>query len=85
MMVIASGTSNRHVASLAQHVMTSLKAIGIEPRAEGLSTCDWVLVDAGDVVVHIFQEEARAYYRLEKMWGVPAMNELASKPELLNA
>lgn len=72
-MIIASGTSNRHVASLAQHVVDALKANGIEAAVEGLESCDWVLVDAGNLIVHIFKPEARAYYRLEKMWTVPSL------------
>jgi ribosome-associated protein len=71
-MIIASGTSSRHVSSLASRVVDALKAVGLNPiPVEGEDTCDWVLVDAGDVVVHIFRPEARQYYNLEKMWSVP--------------
>ena len=73
-MVIASGTSNRHVASLAQHVISGLKSIGMEPRVEGLEVGEWVLVDAGNIIIHLFQSEARDYYRLEKMWAVPSVS-----------
>ena len=73
-MVIASGTSSRHVASLAQHIVSDLKSIGLEPRVEGLETCEWVLVDAGNVVIHLFHPDARDYYRLEKMWAVPSIS-----------
>ena len=70
-MVIASGTSQRHVGSLADHVVEALKKAGYERIAvEGKELCDWVLVDAGDVVVHIFRPEVRSYYNLEKMWSV---------------
>ena len=70
-MVIASGTSARHVGALANHVVEALKKMGLEPLSvEGQEVCDWVLVDAGDVVVHIFRPEARGYYNLEKMWSV---------------
>ena len=70
-MVVASGTSARHVGALADHVVESLKKMGLEPLSvEGKEACDWVLVDAGDVVVHIFRPEARGYYNLEKMWSV---------------
>ncbi len=70
-MVIASGTSARHVGALADHVMRMLKELGMEHiSVEGQELCDWVLVDAGDVVVHIFRPEARGYYNLEKMWSV---------------
>lgn len=72
-MVIASGTSARHVGALAGHVVKALKEAGMEPLSvEGQEACDWVLVDAGDVVVHIFRPEARSYYNLEKMWSVAA-------------
>jgi len=70
-MVIASGTSQRHVGSLADRVVETLKKAGYEKVAvEGEEVCDWVLVDAGDVVVHIFRPEIRSYYNLEKMWSV---------------
>ncbi len=70
-MVIASGTSARHVGALADHVVEMLKSTGMENiSVEGQEVCDWVLVDAGDVVVHIFRPEARGYYNLEKMWSV---------------
>lgn len=80
-MVVASGTSGRHVASLAEHVMDALKTHGIQPLVEGLETGDWVLVDAGDIIIHIFKPEAREYYRLEKMWTVPALTSSKSFKE----
>jgi ribosome-associated protein len=70
-MIIASGTSQRHVGSLASRVVEALKSIGLNPiPVEGQDSCNWVLVDAGDIVVHIFRPEARRYYNLEKMWSV---------------
>lgn len=71
-MVIASGQSARHVGALADHLVEALKAEGLTPGVEGMPQCDWVLIDAGDVVVHLFRPEVRAFYNLEKMWGVPA-------------
>lgn len=68
-MVVASGRSNRHVAAIAEHLAEELKEQGIAGRAEGLPQGDWVLVDALDVIVHIFRPEVRAFYNLEKMWG----------------
>jgi ribosome-associated protein len=69
-MVIATGTSTRHVATMAEHLRQRLKAAGhAAPRIEGLPHADWVLVDAGDVVVHVFRPEVRSFYNLEKMWG----------------
>jgi len=70
-MVIASGNSSRHVAALADHLMERMKAeLGIVSRVEGLPQADWVLIDAGDVVVHLFRPEVRSFYNLEKMWSV---------------
>ena len=67
-MVVASGTSNRHVASLAEKVEQALKKSGCKATIEGLEKADWVLIDAFDVIVHIFVPEVRDFYNLEKMW-----------------
>ena len=70
-MVIATGRSSRQVAALAEKLQERLKARGIkEIRTEGLRTCDWVVVDAGDVIVHLFRPEVREFYNIEKMWGI---------------
>ena len=70
-MVIASGTSARHVSALADRVTDALKQAGYgHIPVEGKDTCEWVLVDAGNIVVHLFKPDARAYYNLEKMWSV---------------
>lgn len=70
-MIIASGTSQRHVGSLADRVKQTLQDAGLEHvPVEGREACDWVLVDAGDVIVHLFKPDARAHYNLEKMWAV---------------
>jgi ribosome-associated protein len=70
-LVIASGRSQRHVASIAENLAARLKNAGYgAPHMEGFTQADWVLVDAGDVVVHIFRPEVRAYYDLEGMWSV---------------
>ena len=72
-MIVASGTSARHVGSLADYVVEVLKNAGFERvPVEGKETCEWVLVDAGDVIVHIFHPDARNHYNLEKMWSVSA-------------
>ena len=68
-MVIASGRSNRHVAAIAEHPTEELKKQDHGGRAERLPAGDWVLVDAMDVIVHVFRPEVRAFYNLEKMWG----------------
>ena len=68
-MVIASGRSDRHVGAIADHLMKALSDAGYgNPRVEGLPNCDWVLVDAVDVIVHVFRPEVRSFYNLEKMW-----------------
>ena len=69
-MVVASGTSQRHVASVADRVVKDLERTGRRGlRVEGLRQADWVLIDAGDVIVHVFRVEVREIYNLEKMWG----------------
>lgn len=69
-MVIASGRANRHVAAIADQLVDKLKAYGQKDiRVEGLETSDWVLVDAGDIIVHIFRPEVRSFYNLEKLWS----------------
>jgi len=70
-MIIASGRSNIHVGAIADRVVKAFKDTQhVAPRVEGLQSCDWVLIDAGDAIVHIFRPEVRAFYNLEKMWGV---------------
>ncbi len=69
-MVIASGRSSRHVGSICEKLIERLKASGeARPRAEGVDHGDWALIDAIDVVVHVFRPEVREYYALEKMWA----------------
>ena len=70
-MVIASGTSQRQIGAIADHLMTKLKSARTPKLSvEGRTCSDWVLIDAGDVVVHLFRPEVRAFYNLEKMWGL---------------
>ena len=67
--VVTTGRSNRHVGSIADRVIEGLDQAGVSGiRVEGMRQCDWVLIDAGDVVVHVFRPEIRAFYNLEKMW-----------------
>jgi ribosome-associated protein len=69
-MIVASGTSSRHVAALAEKLRDRLVIRGVKDiRVEGLTQGDWVVLDAGDVIVHIFRPEVRAFYNIEKMWG----------------
>lgn len=69
-MVIASGTSDRQVSAMADHLWKKLKGEGLKGlNVEGLGKCEWVLIDAGDVVVHLFRPEVREFYALEKLWA----------------
>jgi ribosome-associated protein len=67
-MVIASGRSSRQVGAMAEHLLEKLKDAGCRPSAEGMPQCDWVLIDGGDVIVHLFRPEVRSFYNLEKLW-----------------
>jgi len=68
-MVVTTGRSNRHVGAVADQLVKALREAGFgKPRVEGLPHCDWVLVDGGDVIVHIFRPEVREFYNIEKMW-----------------
>jgi ribosome-associated protein len=80
-MVIASGRSTTQVGAMADRVVRALKDMGAPtPSVEGVPACDWVLIDAGDVIVHLFRPEVRAFYNLEKMWGVDRPTEARSNP-----
>jgi ribosome-associated protein len=70
-MIVASGRSHRHVGAMADHLLRMLKDAGHgRARVEGLPHCDWVLIDAGDVIVHLFRPEVRSFYNIEKIWSV---------------
>jgi ribosome-associated protein len=69
-MVVATGSSQRHLATMAQHLLERLKAAGLKGlSSEGTGQSDWILIDAGDVIVHLFKDELRRFYDLEKLWG----------------
>ena len=70
-LIVASGRSHRHVAALADRLLRTLKEQGHgRARVEGMPHCDWVLIDAGDVIVHLFRPEVRSFYNIEKIWAV---------------
>ncbi|RWR00776.1 ribosome-associated protein [[Pantoea] beijingensis] len=69
-MIICTGTSTRHVMSIADHVVQESRAAGMMPLGvEGQTTADWIVVDLGEVIVHVMQEESRRLYELEKLWS----------------
>ncbi|MDX1974840.1 MAG: ribosome silencing factor [Rickettsiales bacterium] len=71
LMIVASGSSQRHVSALADYVVEIIKKAGFEHvPVEGKESSDWVLVDAGNIIVHLFRPEVRSHYNLEKMWSV---------------
>ncbi len=70
-LVVASGNSPRHVGAIAEHLREKMKKLGIQGvSVEGQAQGDWVLLDGGDIVVHLFRPEVRAFYNLEKIWGI---------------
>lgn len=78
-MVVATGSSQRHIGAMADKLIARLKAAGLtDIAAEGLGGCEWVLIDAGDVIVHLFLAETRRFYDLEKLWGVSLPEEPAT-------
>ncbi|MBV0932430.1 ribosome silencing factor [Marinobacterium weihaiense] len=79
-MVIASGTSRRHVMSVAQELLDKVKAAGLQPvGTEGENTGDWILVDLGDVIVHVMMPDARSFYDLERLWRFDADEDAAAE------
>jgi ribosome-associated protein len=79
-MIVASGRSSRHVNAIADQIVQKLEGQGQKHlRIEGIPQCDWVLVDAGDIIVHIFRPEVRSYYNLEKLWSERAPHEGVGK------
>lgn len=76
-LVVASGSSQRHIRSMAEGLASSLKtAHGLLAALEGAPQCDWVLLDASSVIVHLFRPEVRAFYNLEKIWSSPPVNDV---------
>jgi len=78
-MVVASGRSDRHVGAIAEQLQLKLKQqAGVRARIEGLEACDWVLIDARDIIVHVFRPEVREFYKLERMWSADRPTEAQS-------
>ncbi len=79
-MIIASGRSHRHVGALADHLQRLLKEQGLgKVKVSGLPHCDWVLLDAGDIIVHLFRPEVRTFYNIEKIWSVDSGHRVDSR------
>ena len=75
-MVVVSGRSSRHVMAICEHLISDMKDEGLgSSRVEGLETGDWVLIDTGDIIVHVFRPEVREFYSIEKMWQAPDIEE----------
>lgn len=73
-MIVASGTSKRQISAMSDHVLEKMKDLGAASVAvEGAGHCDWVLIDARDVLVHLFRPEVREFYAIERLWGSPAL------------
>nr|WP_307352329.1 ribosome silencing factor [Caulobacter ginsengisoli] len=78
-MIIASGRSHRHVGALADHILRALKDAGCgRARVEGLPHCDWVLIDTGDLIIHLFRPEVRSFYNIEKIWAVDSPHRVSA-------
>lgn len=75
-MVVASGRSSRHVTAICDQLLRDLKNTGLGgAKVEGLAQGDWVLIDTGDIIIHVFRPEIRDFYNLEKMWMAPEIDE----------
>jgi ribosome-associated protein len=73
-MIVASGTSKRQIAAMSDHILEKMKDMGAASVAvEGTGHCDWVLIDTGDVLVHLFRPQVREFYALERLWGTSAL------------
>ena len=87
-MVVASGTSSRQVGAMADHLRRAMRSAGVKGIAvEGEQHCDWVLVDAGDVIIHLFRPEVRDFYRIERLWddSLAVAGDNSDASESLNA
>tara|TARA_B100001939_G_scaffold31987_1_gene25003 strand:+ start:176 stop:562 length:387 start_codon:yes stop_codon:yes gene_type:complete len=79
-MLIASGTSSRQIRAIAENTVTKIKkSSNVNVNIEGLSQSDWVLIDAGDIIIHLFRPEVREFYNLEKMWQVDSTEDASTE------
>ena len=79
-MLIASGTSSRQIRAIAENTVTKIKkSSNVNVNIEGLNQSDWVLIDAGDIIIHLFRPEVREFYNLEKMWQVDSTEDAATE------
>jgi ribosome-associated protein len=75
-MIVATGLSHKHLAAIADHIVDQLHALGVaQIPVEGKPPADWIVVDAGNIIIHLFRQDARNLYNLEKMWAMPAIAE----------
>ncbi|NKB44232.1 MAG: ribosome silencing factor [Alphaproteobacteria bacterium] len=84
-MIVASGGSARLVNAMTEHIVEQLKSFGILPKTEGRAQSDWVLIDAGDVIIHIFRPEVRAFYNIEKIWAMSPETDGQDAPSIQTA
>ena len=79
-MLVASGTSSRQIRAIAENTVTKIKkSSNVNVNIEGLNQSDWVLIDAGDIIIHLFRPEVREFYNLEKMWQVDSTEDAATE------
>ncbi len=84
-MIIATGTSARTVSAMAEHLMIKLRASGEKPKSEGEKYGDWVVIDAGDIIVHLFRAEVRTFYNIERIWAAPVATVEKAPPKTVRS
>ena len=84
-MIVASGGSGRLVSAMTEHIVEKLKTIGVIPKPEGRAQSDWILIDAGDIIIHIFRPEVRAFYNIEKIWAMSPETDGQDAPSVQTA
>ena len=84
-MIIASASNARLVKAISSHIVEELKKLGIHPQVEGYAQSDWVLIDAGDVIINIFRPEVRDFYKIEKIWSSYSVDKNSGHLPVLNS